>query len=74
LSLNLVLNLILNLVRFIYRAGSFEQVATVSALDIKCIPADFIIIELDIGRKDCASADALMRRTNRAKVRCLDRW
>ena len=58
---------------FIYRAGSFEKVATVSTLDIQGIPADFIVIELDIGIKDCTTTGAGVGRTNRSKVGCYNR-
>ena len=59
--------------RFVYRTGGFEQVATVSTLDIKGIPADFIVIELDIGREDCTTTGAGVGWTNRSKVCCYDR-
>ena len=35
--------------RFVYRTGCLQQVPAVSALDIKGIPADFIVIKLDEG-------------------------
>ena len=59
--------------RFVYRTGGFEQVATVSTLDIKGIPADFIVIELDIGIKDCTTTGAGVGWTNGSKVCCYDR-
>ena len=41
--------------RFIDRARSFKKVATVGTLNIKGIPADFIVIKLDKGREDCTT-------------------
>ena len=58
----------------VHRARSFEQVATVSTLHIKGIPADFVVLELDIGIEDGTTADALMSGTDRTQVRSLDRW
>ena len=64
----------LNFALFIYRTGSFEQVATTGTLHIKGIPADFVIFKLNISVKDCTTADALMRRTDRTQVGCFDWW
>jgi hypothetical protein len=59
------LNLVLNLFRLIDRARSFKKVATVSALNIKGIPADLIVLELNVGIKDCTATGAGVGRTNR---------
>jgi len=54
--------LCLNTVGIIHRARSFEQVATVSTFDIKGIPGNLIVIELNEGTKDATATDALVCR------------
>lgn len=59
---------------FVNRTGSLEQVTATSALHIKGIPTDLVVLKLNVGIEDSATADALVRRTDRTQVGSLDGW
>ena len=60
--------------RFIHRAGSLQQIPTVSTLDIQRPPGYVIVLKLYEGREDGTAAATGVGRAKGSKVCCYNRW